>query len=398
MTDIGVILLFISMIHAYVFAILFFTFKRTSAKIMAFYMLIVFIQYLLFINVNTIQFPFFSKLLYYAIIPLSLSSHPLIFLYVKYLTKENFQLTIKSIIHFIPSIILFAIVFVMLLSMDPEEKATLFSGLNLENAENSPILNVYALSTIVLFLQILIYAIIMFRLLYKHEDNIEQLYSTKNKVSLNWLKVFVFVYSAYYVFEFILFVFKGVSISETVYFSLISLHVFFVGFMAFKQREIYIKNRNQIANNSEVIELTENSPFSHTSKLEQHEFNREDSMSKMNSEEKKAILDQLETLMIEEQLFLDPNLSLYDLSQRLQINKNYISHVLNELPGMNFYNFINQYRIESAKKLLSDPNVKDFSIEGIAQDSGFKSKSVFYKVFKQFVNETPSNYRKKHIS
>ena len=59
----------------------------------------------------------------------------------------------------------------------------------------------------------------------------------------------------------------------------------------------------------------------------------------------------------------------------------------------NFHNFINDYRIEEAKKILQDKNYSDTNILNIAFKSGFQSKSVFNRVFKQITGKSPKDYR-----
>lgn len=59
----------------------------------------------------------------------------------------------------------------------------------------------------------------------------------------------------------------------------------------------------------------------------------------------------------------------------------------------NFHNFINDYRIEEAKKILQDKNYSDTNILNIAFKSGFQSKSVFNRVFKQITGQSPKDYR-----
>jgi len=394
MSELGIILLFLSMVHAYVFAILFFTFRRTSAKIMGAYMFIVFLQYLLFLNVQTVDYAFFTKIFYFIVIPLSLSSHPLIFLYVKYLTKERFKIRRKSIVHFLPAILLFLISSILILFLPLEEQQLLFAGKSLNNTSENPILYVYAFSTIILFVQILVYAVIMFKLLYKHDKNVEQLYSVKNQISLQWLKVFVILYTAYYLFEFLLFIFRGIAINETVYYSIISLHVFIVGLFALKQRDIYIKQKGDLL--PEIPEQTIEKELEQELEEEEERKIIHDQSIPFTEKEKKEILNKLEFMMVNDQLFLNANLSLYDLSQKLGIHKNYLSRIINEHKGKNFYNYVNEYRMETAKKLLLDPNYNGYSIEGIAQNCGFKSRSVFYPVFKKFIGTTPSEFRKKY--
>ena len=70
-----------------------------------------------------------------------------------------------------------------------------------------------------------------------------------------------------------------------------------------------------------------------------------------------------------------------------------ISQTFNEHLKTNFYNYVNGFRLSLAKKKLLDSEFSKLNIIGIAMDCGFKSKSTFYKLFKQKTGKTPSEYR-----
>ncbi len=101
----------------------------------------------------------------------------------------------------------------------------------------------------------------------------------------------------------------------------------------------------------------------------------------------------LET-MEKEKLYLDSDLTLQKLARRLSIHPHHLSQIINERLNQNYFDFINSYRIEEAKKRLIDPSEKHFSILAIAGEVGFNSKSAFNSVFKKYVNMTPSEWRK----
>lgn len=93
-----------------------------------------------------------------------------------------------------------------------------------------------------------------------------------------------------------------------------------------------------------------------------------------------------------DELYLDGNLSLSQLAKLTGVNKHHLSEVLNKHAGKNFYEFINEYRIEFVRRRLAADTER--TILDIAFEAGFSSKSTFNAVFKQFTGETPSQYRK----
>lgn len=87
--------------------------------------------------------------------------------------------------------------------------------------------------------------------------------------------------------------------------------------------------------------------------------------------------------------YLDPALTLRALAEQLDIHSNKLSWLINEMHEQNFNQFINKYRIEHFKKLAIDPENAQFSILGLAYDSGFNSKTVFNTYFKKSTGMSP---------
>ena len=84
--------------------------------------------------------------------------------------------------------------------------------------------------------------------------------------------------------------------------------------------------------------------------------------------------------MVTEKPYLNRELTVYDLSGQIKIPRHFLSEVINEHMGMNFYSLVNEYRVEEVKKRIVDPAYKNLTILAIAYDSGFNSKSSFNSV------------------
>ncbi|MDD3891214.1 MAG: tetratricopeptide repeat protein [Bacteroidales bacterium] len=112
-------------------------------------------------------------------------------------------------------------------------------------------------------------------------------------------------------------------------------------------------------------------------------------------DEKEAILQRMEKLLEKDQLFTRPDLTIEKLAHRLGTNRTYLSQIINEVFYKSYSNFINEYRVDYAMKMLSDPIIgSKYSIDAIAKDSGFNSISNFNMVFKKFSGVTPSIFIK----
>ena len=116
---------------------------------------------------------------------------------------------------------------------------------------------------------------------------------------------------------------------------------------------------------------------------------------------KKALLDEATAATYKSRLlehlkesepFLDTDLSLRTLAEQIKIHPNQLSWLLNKNIGKSFNEFINAYRIEAFKKLVKDPKSVNFTLIGMAYDSGFNSKTVFNTYFKKETGLTPKQY------
>lgn len=98
--------------------------------------------------------------------------------------------------------------------------------------------------------------------------------------------------------------------------------------------------------------------------------------------------------VVEEELYLNPALTLDDMAKEIRVSKHQLSQFLNEKLGKSFSALINEYRIEKAKSLLQTE--KDYTVESLGYDSGFNSKSTFFTTFKKLTGKTPAEYQKSH--
>lgn len=112
---------------------------------------------------------------------------------------------------------------------------------------------------------------------------------------------------------------------------------------------------------------------------------------KLNEKDAAALLEALDKVMREQQLYLNPVLSLALLAKKVGNLQTTISQVINENSGKSFNLYINEFRIQHAKSLLvSDAHL---NMELVAERSGFNSNSTFFAAFKKITGQTPASYR-----
>ena len=139
------------------------------------------------------------------------------------------------------------------------------------------------------------------------------------------------------------------------------------------------------------IEVQENHLESEIEEERHDKSNVEEIDKGLNSE---LILnnEKLVEFMNREEPFLKADLSLNDLSESLGFSRHQLSNVINQCHEMNFYEFINSYRVEKVKGLMKDPANSNLKMMSIAYDAGFNSKASFNRIFKQITKMTPTQY------
>jgi AraC-like DNA-binding protein len=120
--------------------------------------------------------------------------------------------------------------------------------------------------------------------------------------------------------------------------------------------------------------------------------------SALDADMSAALLQDLRVLMETDKPYLDSTLTLAQLAEQLGISPNYLSQIINQQTGSNFFDYINGHRVEAAKQLLADPAKARLNVLTVAMDAGFNSKSAFYTAFKHHADMTPSQYRQRNLS
>jgi len=119
------------------------------------------------------------------------------------------------------------------------------------------------------------------------------------------------------------------------------------------------------------------------------------------TEKQQKLITELEQLMKNNRPYLDPGLNIKQTAEMLSTNRTYLSIALNEVLEKSFPNYINEYRIAEAVKLVKEDFISNHTIEALAYNSGFTNRSVFTSVFKKQTGMTPGffvkNYKRKQV-
>jgi AraC-like DNA-binding protein len=238
-----------------------------------------------------------------------------------------------------------------------------------------------------------IYYILTLRLVNRHQKRIEDYYSSLKGVSLSWVKVISVV--------FVLALFSGISVHwfprlnvlnspflSSVPFILLGTFFAMVGNYSNRQAIIIFP--------SEKVDESETEGVSLKKEIPTEEIDRKIETETIETETPEIppeLKEKLENYIREYRPFLNPELKIWDIARDLNTNRTYISRLINHIYGQRFSTFINFYRIEESKRLMTDPETQNYSLTVLASMSGFLNYSSFVRAFKTFENITPNEFR-----
>lgn len=319
--------------------------------------------------------------------PLVLLYGPLVYLYVFALINQ--RMPKRYGLHVLPFLLYLALV-VPFYSLSGNEKIEFVDQVFLNNSVPAKAL----LIQILRLTHISVYIVVGYRIVKKYQQKIKENFSNIEKISLEkaarTLQLFFFgtlvsmtidISGIFYSLNFVL--------TNNMIGLFISLIIYTLAFSTWNKSAV--KEVVQVLNEEpRTPEIPVQDETSGKTKVRNTYF--------LNEEQVRDYSQLLEKLLAENQLFLDSNLTLAVLAERVNLQPYLVSELINRFAGEPFFDFINRYRIEEVKRRLNDPAHSSFSILGIAFDCGFNSKSSFNTAFKKFTGLTPSGFRQKNAA
>jgi AraC-like DNA-binding protein len=260
-----------------------------------------------------------------------------------------------------------------------EQKLAFIYNLPGEASQSTLVVVSDLISSLLVMIQMLFYLVLCFRKLKLHQAAVEENFSSLEKVNLTWLRsllmLLVILWALYLIDIFFSEPFgMGDSFGEALHICLV-LIFYTMGYRGVRQREIFQKPETIVA-----------SPEPKGPKYVS---------SGLSKEVGPRIAELLQKCMCGSRPHLKNDLTLAELAEMVGVSSHHLSQAINEQLGKNFFDFINQFRVQEAKALLSQAASKMTVIE-VAMESGFNSKTAFYEAFKKHTGMTPSQFRKKH--
>ncbi len=252
-------------------------------------------------------------------------------------------------------------------------------------------------------LQKVVYYIWSFLLVMAYSSRIKQSFSSLEKISLSWLRTLLLLFfSLCFLFTFFAFFSAYFGIYREIgylFYLGMAVVTYVMAFKALLRPEIF--SRIEVAHRAELIRtdqvMVPDALAPAPDRLQEAGgmMSKEKYRKSLLTDERAAeIVRQLLRLMETEKPYLEPELTLPELAEKLSVFPHHLSQVINREMNKSFFDFVNEYRVQEAKRLLSSSQYGHLSILGIALDAGFNSKSAFYTAFGKYTGMTPSEFRK----
>lgn len=292
---------------------------------------------------------------------------PLLYFYVIALTSYHFRFSVKDGRHFIPFVfcIFLGIIF-------------LFSELDFVKLE---FVDAHLFHETISIISLLVYAVYILLAnirLFEYSKTIKDNFSNVERINLIWLRILILLLTLFFVFAVVMDLFFFIDNWDYIWLAS-SIIIYFISYFGLVQPVIF------------------SGPHIKSSVLIKRK-NKKYMKSSLSEEQAERHLKLLKSVMDEKNRFLCRDLNLSKLADELGISIHHLSQIINEKLETNFYDFINSYRINEAKKRLINPRNNHLSIAAIGYDVGFNSISAFNAAFKKFTGLTPSQYKNQYFS
>lgn len=342
-----------------------------------------------------------------------------IYFYARELTQPGrYPLRGSQWFHFIPAA-LHGSILLPLLATSPEQLTALLSREGLD----TPIERLWSLllNDVRFALEIVhlpIYLLLSYRLLLAHQQQVKAQFSYQESVSLVWLRNLIlgtFIVYLIWVLEDLFSIGLGVRVVLGV--AMVCL-IYTMGYLGLKQPLIFVDRRvfdrfspaEAAAPESDLstevsvasdetrgttVVVTDDGSSDEVSKDETQGRYQNSSLSSSSSE---LLFQEIDEFVATKELYLEPQLSLPQLADQLGYSIPYVSQAINQQTGLNFFDFVNLYRVKKVIAQLEDPSELPGTMLALGLAAGFNSKSAFYTAFKKVTGQSPGQYRAKVLA
>ncbi len=308
---------------------------------------------------------------------ISITFPPFLYLYSKYLTVEHKRFKIADLLHAVPLVLIVPLILIFRNSNAVDETLGISDSIQLIWLRNY-------FGYLYIFI-LFFYGVLSVRQVILYKKQIKNNYSYhSDKISLNWLLAVVVTFFIFYVLNVLLSSLHEFKIIpgnvDFIQNGILLVYVYGIGIWGYRQSELS-SGLKPIQQNRKTLGRDNGSSVKYKK-------------SGLKSEQGQEYMQKLILFMSQTEAWRDPELSIAKLSVQTGIPKHYITQILNEKLGKNFYFFVNEYRVKFAKELLVSADYDAWSMIAIAYECGFNSKTAFNTFFKKYTGKTPSEFKK----
>lgn len=298
---------------------------------------------------------------------------PLIFLYTRSLAQHEFRIDRGVLSHFLP-------VIVELLSQLYFIKEGIAENRVHYDVPGFIVFRVIHLTAAAI--SISIYGRKSLELIREHEAAIVQNFSNQRDVTLAWLSKLVKYMRVLWLFWLAFEVLFILFLQFQMHFMLVYLMLYLLlGATTYSTYWIGIHALTKASSRLEMVPALINPEKSNV-------------YSRLSDDDLQSYSESLDRLMVKEKLYLHETLTLRMLAQRLEVEPNLLSHILNNVLRKSFHDYVNEFRIQEVTRKMHSKEFRHLKIVEVAYECGFNSKATFNRVFKKLTGKSPSDYRK----
>jgi len=316
------------------------------------------------INYLIMHFQIRNPHIYFILLPFIFLYGPSLYFYVRSLAYRDFSFKRGHAVHLIPFLMVSIYFIVVYHLQSTATKIRILTGL----LDGLPIQAIFIIG--LYHILIFCYLAASFFILSNYKKQLKTIFSSMAKINLSWLNYILFGFSLIWIIEVSSFILGRLSVPHSFLDAPVLILIFIfaniIVYKGLKQPEIFNG-------------IEEKQKYMH---------------SRLTQSDKDRYLKRLQSYMLGEKPYLNPLLTINKLGRAISISPRDLSQIINEELGQNFYDFVNRFRVEEAKRYLNDPSNRTKNILDILLDVGFNTKSVFNRVFKKQTGLTPSEFKK----
>lgn len=371
--------------------------RRTHERLLTWWLSVMAVKFLILIAKDFHE-DYFDAEFSDGLIPLTFG--PFLYLYTRFLADEDLRFKISDLKHFIP----FAIYTFLYFGFFRGE----MSFTNEAFFERDEFLWVRIVFAISFIISIAVYSAFTFMQIRIFLKNFRQKFSYDSaKKRIYWMRFIAILYTITHG-TYIIAGMANIQAQKTVinidYLSSVGLIIlaYAVSFYSVREkrkiRDSFLKNPETFIFQPENNQVTKSEVFETngeaTTETVQNTIISNGKKPLLNEEDVQQGINKLLQYMARNKPYFNPELTIQELSEKVNIPKHHLTYIINTGLHKNFFNFINEYRVEEFKRRAVDPDYDHLTLLAIAFDCGFNSKSSFHNIFKNITGQTPSEYKK----